>query len=142
MKYHYLYNPTIPGFLSETVKCHCLCRVVETMTFISFRQEAWNDRVVETMTFNSFRQEGWNDRVVETMTFKGEFIFIIFLGFLSETVKCYCLYNPIIPGFLSETVKCYCLCNPIIPGFFSEAVKCNGLYIHIIITFSSFRQEA
>jgi hypothetical protein len=55
--------------------------LVGTMTFNSFRQEAWNNRVVETMTFNSFRQEGWNDRVVETMTFKGEFIFII-SGFL------------------------------------------------------------
>jgi hypothetical protein len=51
--------------------------LVGTMTFNSFRQEAWNNRVVETMTFNSFRQEGWNDMVVETMTFKGEFIFII-----------------------------------------------------------------
>ena len=50
--------------------------LVGTMTFNSFRQEAWNNRVVETMTFNSFRQEGWNDRVVETMTFEGEFIFI------------------------------------------------------------------
>ena len=55
--------------------------LVGTMTFNSFRQEAWNNRVIETMTFNSFRQEGWNDRVVETMTFKGEFIFII-SGFL------------------------------------------------------------
>ena len=55
--------------------------LVGTMTFNSFRQEAWNNRVVETMTFNSFRQEGWNDRVVETMIFKGEFIFII-SGFL------------------------------------------------------------
>jgi hypothetical protein len=55
--------------------------LVGTMTFNSFRQEAWNNRVIETMTFNSFRQEGWNDRVVETMTFKGEFILINF-GFL------------------------------------------------------------
>jgi hypothetical protein len=31
--------------------------VVESMTFNSFSQEAWNDRLGETMIFNSFRQK-------------------------------------------------------------------------------------
>jgi hypothetical protein len=48
--------------------------LVGTMTFNSFRQEAWNNRVIETMTFNSFRQEGWNDRVVETGPLKAQMI--------------------------------------------------------------------
>ena len=46
------------GVLIDIKACVCFFdKVVETMTFNSFRQEAWNDRVVEIMVFNSFRQE-------------------------------------------------------------------------------------
>jgi hypothetical protein len=67
------------------------------------------------------------------------------LGFFSETAKCHCLYNPIIPGFLPITVKCHCLCNLIIPGVLSETTKCqeagNDGFVEKM-TFNSFRQEA
>ena len=46
-----------------------MIRVVEAMTFNSYRQEAWNDSVVETLTYSSFRQDAWNDKIVETMIF-------------------------------------------------------------------------